>query len=50
MNRLQGLLWEEDMMRRICTVVKAFGCQYTILAENCGDTAHWVKEAEAILL
>lgn len=47
-NKLQGLLREENLMRRICTIVDAFGSQYTILAKDCEDISHWVKEAEAI--
>lgn len=47
-NRLQGLLLKEDPMRRICTIVDAFGSEYTILAKDCEDISRWVQEAEAI--
>jgi len=35
-------------MRRICTIVDAFGRQYTILSKQCEDISSWVKETEGI--
>ena len=47
-NKLQGLLREENAMRRICTIVDAMGSQYTILSKQCEDISSWVSEGEGI--
>lgn len=47
-SKLQTLLHEENMMRRICTLVNACGNEYTIIAKQCDDISQWVKEGELI--
>ena len=47
-GKLQSLLYKENMMRRICTLVNACGSEYTILAKQCDDISLWVKEGDQI--
>lgn len=47
-SKLQTLLHEENMMRRICTLINACGSEYTIVAKQCDDISQWVREGEAI--
>ena len=47
-SKLLSLLRDENMMRRICTLVNLCGSEYTIVAKQCDDISKWVKEGETI--